>query len=503
MKTEDYYFLACVAAFVVVGVTFKLLQRARARRRRKPASPPPLWQFSPDDPFTTANAFEHLLAFGGSGSGKTSTLMHLMRQMFLHGWGMLFLPSKGSDVHDVVRLARETGRSGDLVIVRPGSPHAFDFLTHEIEVPGGGIGNANSLLTQLMEVITRTNSKSGHDPFWGLAAARLTQAAMVIIHWATGQASVVSIYRFITSLPHSLEMLATPEWQASYCARMLFAAKQKPGWDQDVDLELATEFILRELPRMGERTLGSVLMNAHATISHFISADIRSLVSGPTKAKPEMAFDGKIVIVDTPPLVFGERGRALQLIWKLSFARASTRRVIGPGSLPACLWQDEYALHAVPSVDTMLQAVARSHWISVIAAIQNFPLLEKSMESKEEALALLGNFATIMWFANNCSSTNELASQMLPSSKHLYMSGSSPTGPFDFVADWLGLAQPDQKQGSAGFNEQWHPDVPPSDFTKLFRGSHAYGKLVQAIVFAGGRRFSDGRTWKKCTFAQM
>ncbi len=467
---------------------------------RRPDPPDPLWRFGPKDAFTDSQAFEHVIAFGASGSGKSSTLAHLMARMLGRGWGMLVLTSKGSDLQAIRELAAEQGRSADLIVVTPGAGHSFDFITHEIEARGGGVPNAVQLLSDLSDAANRMKAGNARDPFWPMAAVRLIQAAVTALHWATKRASPLDLYRFLASLPTSVEQRDSDDWKnTSYCAQVLHAAKEVPGWEDDPDLNLASDHVLNELPRTGEKTLAGITATAMTVISRFIAGDVRDLVNGRTLS-PQAVLDGKVVVIHTPPLVYAERGRLLQLAWKLSFLRAVMRREVNATTVPVCLWQDEYQLHAVPTVDAMAQAVARSHRLAVVAAVQNFPLLEKALEGKEDALALLGNFGTRLVFGNSCSETNSLMAETIGKCRKLFFNGSAPTGEYDPVGEAFGLGS--GGNGSAGFSEQETYDLSPREFLTLMKGGPENGFVVTCWAFQNGRRFSDGKTHKLFAFRQ-
>jgi hypothetical protein len=234
-------------------------------------------------------------------------------------------------------------------------------------------------------------------------------------------------------------------------------------------------------------------------LSKFIHGDIRSLVAGPTTLSPSDSMQGRIVVVNTPPLVFRESGRFLQLVWKLSFLRNVSRREVNESTIPVALWQDEFQLHCVPAIDSAAQAVARSQLLSVVAA-QNFPLLHKALESEEDAQALIGNFQTKLLFSNSCPVSNPLFSPMCGNSKHLFLSGSAPAGSYDLVGDWFGV-EPEER-GSAGFSEPWHPDVPPETFTALREGGPSNGYVVEGVAFQGGRLFSNNKSAIKFAIKQ-
>lgn len=122
-------------------------------------------------------------------------------------------------------------------------------------------------------------------------------------------------------------------------------------------------------------------------------------------------------------------------------------------------------------------------------------------KARQECDGLIANLMTKVICANSCNFTNTFYSEMLGSSKHLFMNGSSSFGDYDLVDDLMGSGG---SRASGGFSEQWHPDVPPGAFTKLRKGGRENGFRVEAFCFQGGRKYQQNksRTWVKVEFPQ-
>jgi TraM recognition site of TraD and TraG len=475
------------------------------RKKRKPIpvchAVSPLMRLTDRDHVSRHQAFQGILAMGSTGSGKTSTLAYLMLGMFRTGFGMLFLPAKGTDVHSIVQLARLAGREHELRIFRPNSGFVFDFLSYELNSPGG-VEAAAALMGDLSDIASKTGKESSRDPFWPKASQRQIRMSLMACLAAYGKCDIGDLFKFIQDLPNSLEQKNSPEWNDGFVARTFEAAKKMPGWEANLDLNLAADYALSEFPRLSDRTSSSITAMSMNLLSNFIHYPIRDLILGESNLSPDDVLNGRIVIIDTPPLVHKEAGRFTQLVWKLSFLRSVLAREVTETTRPVCLWQDEFQVHCVPDIDSAAQAVARSQKLSVVAATQNFPLLQQALGSKEDAEALIANFQTKLLFSNSCPVSNSFFSEMLGSSKHLFINGSVPTSDYCWVSDMLGVPNRDSR-GNSGFSETWHPDVPPDVFTKLKKGGPEDGFIVDLITFQGGRTFSNGKTWIRTSIPQM
>lgn len=465
-------------------------------KRKKQPQEPPLLSLTSRDSLTLHQAYEGILGIGGTGSGKTSTLLHLMLALMLHQCGMLFLTSKKDDYEMIARIARMAGREADLRRFAPEEPWRFDFLNYELSSPGGSVQTAGQLMQDLMDFSTRTNTMNTNEPFWPIATGRRVNTSLGVVYKAKGKCSIANTYDFYNALPRSPEQRDSEEFRSSYCFECLKqAVTQHPN---DPDLSRAVDQVLKEIPHTSDRTNGCIDAYAYNLLSPFLHGSVRELIaSEETNVCPADLDDGKLIVIDTPVLKFREPGQLVQMVWKLCTQRHALRR---QSTRPLVIWADEAQLHALPSVDSMVQAVARSHHLIQVAITQNIPLLESVLKRREDVLAWISNLQTKFIFQNSDADTNAYFSAILGQSKQFLSSSSVNIGKADPFDDWLGTRQP---QLSYSTNEQWLPDVRPEDFTRLRKGGKESNFIVDVYLFQGGRKFSNGKTWIKTSFSQM
>src|SRR5262249_42930122 len=162
----------------------------------------------------------------------------------------------------------------------------------------------------------------------------------------------------------------------------------------------------------GERTGGNIQSNTMNVLEKFMQGNVRELVaSGVTNCSPQDVLDGRIVVVDLPVLRYREPGQFVQIIWKLLTHRAAMRR--DTSDRDVVLWADEAQLHALPGVDSMVQAVARKHKLIQVAITQNLPLLFSVLKNKEDAISWISNLQSKFIFANGDKETNEYFSAIM------------------------------------------------------------------------------------------
>lgn len=485
------------------GFSFENLRRKAAEFRLRPFRKTPdlldilLW-LSGHDSITLHQLYEGVLAIGGTGSGKSSTMAHLMRALMLRGVAMQILTAKADDFTGIKTIAEESGRGDDLIRFAPGEPHTFDFLDFELRSPGASPDTAGALMTDIVDFASQTRTQQSNEPFFPLMSARQMRMAITAIWKAYQRCSVADIYRFCTSLPTTTEQAADPAWQAtSYAVETLAVARDR---GEDDDLRLAGDFALCEWPQMSDRTQGGVHAQTMTVLAPFMTGVARKLVaSGVTSCSPADVLAGKILVIDLPVLVYRESGQFVQLAWKLSMIRAALRRVVTPDSIPVCIWADEAQLHALPKVDSMTQAVARSHRLINVAITQSDNLLVAAMRSREEAFAWCSNLMTKFIFASGDWETMQRFSWLAGQSRQLVMHGTGGARKgYDPIGDLLGEPQ----GGSVSFSEQWLPNIRPELFGLLRKGGPENGYVVDCYVTQSGRRFSNGRTFLPCSFEQ-
>lgn len=471
-------------------------------RKRKPG----ILQLSRNDWITIGQLAEGGLAIGGTGSGKSSSLMHLMRALMRSGAGMLFLTAKVDDYEAIRRLARMEGREADLIRFAPDADpfYCFDFLDFEINAPGGGVASASQFMQDLVDYSSRSTTMNSNEPFWPIAAARKIRMALIAIYHALGGASVDDVFSFCNTMAATIDQLKSKEWENTACAKFLSVALDKLAAKgiTSSDFNMVMTFVRDEWPRLSDKTGGCIDAYVMNLCEKFMHSSVKRMVaSGQSNITPDAIInDRKLVVIDTPVLKYREPGQFVQMVWKLALQRACLRRVVTPESHYVCCWADEAQLHALPSVDSMVQAVARSQRLINVAITQNIPLLNSVLKNKDDVLAWLSNLQTKFIFANGDKDTNDYFSALLGASKHFMGSINSGNGQFDYLKDMLGIPQ---EQGSFSCQETYLPDVRSEEFTRLRKGGKENNLMVDCYVFQGGRRFSTGRTWLKTSFRQM
>lgn len=516
MKPEDVaviHFSACLIGALCLGLLLKWLWRRlwRVKRGPEPPASPPLVSLGPHDGITLHQLYEGCFVIGSIGSGKTSGPGDaIARGLLRAGAGFCVLCAKPDEARRWQRLTADCGRANDYVRFGPGSPLRLDVLDFTLRQPGATADGAAELMNTLLRVTSRDGGGGGDDRFWALLAERMMRWLISLVWMAKGRASISDLYRALTSIATSPEQAAGDEWkQNSYCGQCLTEVVAKGPALPQHEVGLCVAFWFSEMPALSEKTRNiGVTMVLNVLEKFLVGPVAEAASSGETNFTPADIGAGRVCLLDYPYLRYRDAGRLFAILVKALVQRHCLARDVGPGTRPVVVFQDEGQLY-LTEMDVEVQTVARQSRLINVFLSQNLPTLYEALgggqRAEQQAQALIGNLQTKFLCQQSDKATNEYFSELLGSSRHLFMSGSTPTGPssYDPVSDWLGTESPNQQQGSAGFNEQWHPDVAPAEFTKLAKGGHENRRVVEAICFQGGRVWSNGKTHMKCRFLQQ
>ena len=323
---------------------------------------------------------------------------------------------------------------------------------------------------------------------------------------ARGSISIAALHELIASAPQSPEQLGDAQWRKeSLCWRLLAEANARelpPETRQD--LLVTSSFFLQEFCTLAPKTRSVSVSCVGAMTDPLLRGMCRTLFCTDTTLRPGVMAEGKIIVIDMPVRELREVGLIGNTIWKLAFQRWAERRDITANPRPVFAWLDE-AAGLVTRGDAAFQSTCRSSRVATVMLGQNvagfYAALGSGEACKAEADSLFGNLATKIFHAHGDPQTNEWASQLCGRSRQFLMSGNRSRANADWPALALGVG--DNGQHSAGFSEQWQPQVEPGEFVRLRTGGPQNDWLADTIIFKSGPGFAaSGRNWLKTTFSQ-
>jgi hypothetical protein len=467
--------------------------------------------------FRIGDALTGVVAFGATGSGKTSgPARHIALSFLAAGMGGVVLCSKKEERALWEELARLAGRSDDLIIFSAGGPWSFNFLDWEATRSGEGGGLTMNIVALLDEIASTLgggagSAEGGGDNKFFEDALHHMNANLVDLPTFAGIPITLPLLRsIVVSAPQTLKDVSDPAWRKnSVCAAILDEADTRTrdaGDDVRADFEETRNYWLQEFPALSDKTRGIIVLSFSMLVRPLITRPLLQLFGQPTtNITPEACFDGKIVIVDVPVQEYRLAGKLANLAWKYCFQVAVMRRTPprdGSYLRPVFLWADE-AQNFVSRFDAEYQAVARSAGGCTVYLTQNRESFRRVLGNDDAVDSLLGNLQAKFFCQNGSTGTNGWASSLMGErwTEIIAKSGG---------ASGIGLGNTDGRvSANSGFSiiHQKRNYVEAVQFATLRRGGESNDFLVDCFVYNGGELYPSRETkedvpYKFLTFNQ-
>jgi hypothetical protein len=441
------------------------------------------------DTWTIGDACEGTVIFGTTGSGKTSGSGQTLAKSFLSaGFGGLVLCAKNDEADLWKRYAAECGRSDDLVIFSPSSPHRFNFLDYQFKQGEGQTENVARLFATAFELAERGQSKNNADPYWQNAMMQLLRNAIDLLGSATDSINLADLRKTIIDAPQSLEDVTDESWQGgSFLYQLGVMGDERANQltpIQKRDFDLASDYFLNEYPALDPKTRSGIVSGFTTLADGLLRGVMHELFCTTTTITPEWTHEGAIIVLDTSVKSYGMVGIIAQGIFKYLWQQATERRNVKKNPRSVFLWADE-AQFFVNSYDMLFQTTARSSRACTVYLTQNISNLYAAIggnDPRSTVDSLLGNFQTKIFHTNGDAVTNRWAAEQIGQSFHQMTSTS---------ANFANPLQGGAAGSSASVSMQLHYDVQPSTFLTLRNGGERNALTVDAILLKAGRTFHD------------
>jgi hypothetical protein len=382
----------------------------------------PLLRLSPKDCFSLRDAAAGLHAFGQIGGGKTSGAKILAAAYLRAGFGGVVTAVKPEDVPLWTGYCAETSRAPSLVLFDENE--GFNFLDYMLSRHGmDGIGPVTECLMRILEAAKKTNPTATHrsgEAFWDDSARQMLRYSILPLYAANGTLSIGDIVRFLATAPQSSREVTDPGWQKrSFMFGVMDAATRSPRVPMPAKaLRDNIDFWSEEFPAIPEKTRGNILITVSSTLDRFKHGRLQRAFCGRTTIVPELSFHGAVIVLAMPTLTWNEDGVIAQQLFKYLWMRS----VLGRNSLakehrerPVFLWCDE-AQETVGSYDFEFQSLCRSSLCCTTYLTQSLPTYYAKIggdNPRDAANALVGKFATHLYFSNSCAESNEFAARTI------------------------------------------------------------------------------------------
>lgn len=512
----------------------------------------PLLRISPIDHVSARDLCAGTLCTGMTGSGKSSgPAATLLRAFARSGMGGVLTCAKPGDAETYQRLLADEGRASS-VIVWNGANGGFNFLSWILAQQGdNGVGNAIEFLMRVIEMKRLASATPGAagDQFWIDAVHQMLRHAVPIIHAATGgTVRIEDILHFVRSAPPSAGAMRDPEWQRGSFFFRIFA--QAAGQIDDTVGAASIAYWSTDFGGLDAKMRGNLLISLSTILDTLSSGWLGQAFTGQTSLVPELCFSGVTIILDMPALTRHEEGVLAQQIFLYAFQKAVlSRNGLAPyqRERPVFLMVDEFQLFCNSQFADFLSTCRSSRCCTVLLT-QSLAAIYARMGDRahDRTHQLIANCATKIWAANNCTTTNQWAAEMIGKSLQWRANHSRSEGTSRQVSvntgegsNWgtnqgSGFSSsygPDGGGGGSSFNsgssqggsEQWGRSrstgsnsgeswgaseqldyrLAPDAFGRMLKtGGPAHGNRVSVVWHQSGRIFASGETWLVAEFAQ-
>lgn len=464
----------------------------------------------PTDWWLLRDAVRGTQIFGSLGSGKSSGSGKTIAHAFLrNGFGGLVLCAKPDEAGEWKKYAAQCGRSDDMIFFQEGSNYHFNPLEYEITREGRGAGLTYNLTELFMSVFKMGQRLSGSsaeekEQFWNNSMRRAINRIIDLLKLSDEQVSIQNMVEILSLAPDSEKMErfhATEEdeefvkWaEKDFFIKCIWEAnKQATTPQKDRDFKLVKSYFLRDFAGLDDRVRSTIKEMFLGFCEPFLSGILNDHFAKSTNLSPEETFKGKIIVLDFSVKEYLVSGVYAQCLYKYLWQQAVERRQVDDTTIPVFIWQDE-AQYFVNEYDTIFQTTARSSKACTVLLTQNISNYHsymggESAQSKVESL--LGNLAGKVFHGNNDAVTNEWASRVIGNDLIALEGGSVQNSAFSFNIT----------RGES-FSMQMMPQVLPVEFTTLKGGGEENNLEVQAVITLSGKRWSNGKNYRKLTFRQ-
>lgn len=446
------------------------------------------------DEWTIRDSFTGTLVLGQAGSGKTSGPGKTLARRFLElGYGGLVLCSKSEEAEDWKALLEATNREKDGVFFGPGEPWRFNFLDHEASLPSGDLGMVENLVNLVMDVIDVHKAPlSGNEAsYFRPQKDMILRNSFSLLLLAHKPLQLKAIPELMRSAPVNLEQVRKDvEWQkTSLLYRLILEAQRLNPGNEEVEA-MATYWLFTRPTTQGEKSGidSGILGLIDGPLSR---GKLAELFSTSTNTTPKDCFGGKVIVVNVPVDQFRKAGQYAAMIWQTAFHREMMRRTKWtPKHRPVFLWCDE-AQNFSTEQDADFHAECRARGVACVRMTQNRSLFLKVYGGDHKAEhtvdAIFGNLATKLFCRNDCPITNAWASRIVAKEVHYRSSFSKSER---------------ESVGSTTLSEAYEDACPPEMFLGLKNGGQRNRRIVEAVLFASGRKFKGSERWLVRRFQQ-
>ncbi len=458
-----------------------------------------LTQLTEDDRISHRDGFQGNIVFGGVGSGKSIGIGAAYLRAYMRAdYGMCCLTVKPEETEEIEEIAKEQGRGDDVIKISPSSDFSHDFARAEDERGEGSESETTlNLINTVIDIAQGASVKS--ESYWEGGKTQLLRNTITTLKCAGELVTFENIYRFIVTAPTSQKALAGQDFKDTYCYHVLNQATENADTATNAgraenhhrDFDICLLYWTKEYPNLAEKTRSIIVSMVTTGADMFLQGNLRTVFSE-TKSRrpcpPELARQGKIIIVDMPVKTFEGVGVIANNVYKLCFQKAAERLPFKKTGIAVALYADE-CQHFLNDYDNLFLQTSRSAGCSVFFLTQSINNLITKYGDHGEAKAynLLGLITNKYAMRNTCVKTNQYFADLCGQDWEMQSSSS------------VGIGDDDERITSS-LSESRRYRVEPIRFSELLTDQE---HLIFEAIAHNGRTWSNGENFLNCYFKKQ
>ncbi len=424
-----------------------------------------------------------VLITGETGSGKTSAMAALVKEVAQDGCGLLITGAKPSDCQTYLKILRAAGRSDVVVISAGGGARVslFDELLGDGDCPTEAI-KLQAAFSGICEALSRRKQSGGEGEgkFFREGGDRMARLAIELLLAAGEGVTVPRMLDVIRTAPNSPRQAHSPEWRKSYCSALLERALAHATPETGADVRELLSYWTAEYPNIAERTRScfqAEVQNPADLLSRGVAA--RLLGGEATVSIKDCVARNTIILTDFSVGLDGEIAVVVNTATKLLVQKALLARAAAADQLPYFLCMDEYPV-IYTSSDAAYLATQRSSRGPQIMACQGVEQFREGTNNDSTADIVSGNCIQVA-AGPQTPATVKFYVEKIGDALQVAGGGSVSSKPYDSPADLLGGGT---AQATGSFSQSRMSVLTPAWFANQRFGGPENGLEVDCTVFS-------------------
>lgn len=478
-----------------------------------------------DESISFRTAMNGILAFGGSGAGKTSGIGNAVLKEALHsGCGGFFTCAKAGEGERLKKIIIAAGREDDLVYFSSRSNLFFNPLRYEQIRDGEGAGETLPIVASIINSYTVGRSfygqgSSSNEAFWEEAMKRLLGTCIDLLKLADEEITFFNIRKIIVSAfteeqvvnyqkllrerqnsDITIEALAEIENELNniveekFCLQCLLKAFEREKDDEEkYTYGRISSYFYQEFAFLGDKTRSSIEEHVFGLLEPFMSGILRKYFTSKIsdELRPELIYkQRKLIVCDFSVKEFGISSVYGTCMLKYAVQTCLERRKPEQDgyTTPVLLYSDEAQYFINPIYDTAFQMTARESRVItcyITQSLHNYVISFGGSHAMSKAKALMACFGLKVFHASTDFETNKMASDIIGHKIGI-----------------LGSIQDKLFEHSGSLSEQIMLKVHPNEFVTLKTGGPQNDLIVEAIVVKIGPWHNTSENYLKVEFKQ-